>query len=235
MKAQQVKTALKKLSTPERAKASAWFFKTKPGEYGEGDKFIGVTVPDQRKVAKQFRDLPESEILELLKSPIHEHRLTALFILVDQYKRAESKRKTQISDLYLKHRKHVNNWDLVDSSAPYLLDQASPDLLRKLAKSKSLWDRRIAIIATFARISKHEFALTLQIAEMLLKDKEDLIHKAVGWALREVGKKDQETLLKFLNTHAAAMPRTALRYAIERLTPAQRAHYLKQKLLANIQ
>ena len=226
MTARHVIRDLKKLATPERAKASMWFFKTGPGEYGEGDKFIGVAVPAQRRVAKAFRDLPEKELVALLQSPIHEYRLTALLILVDQHRRGDEKTKKKIAALYDQERSFVNNWDLVDSSAPYIFGDAPAEKLLRLAKSKSLWDRRIAIIATFARISRREFDLTLQIAEMLLADKEDLIHKAVGWTLREVGKKDERTLLSFLDKHAATMPRTALRYALERLGVDKRAKYM---------
>lgn len=270
MAASDVKKELQKLASSQKAKASAWFFKTGKGQYGEGDQFIGVTVPEQRKVAKQFRDLPLVELAKLLTSPIHEHRLTALFILVWQYQHAHEispnpslqKRGTppfrkgrlggisgprEIVDFYLAHRKHVNNWDLVDSSASYILGdyllthpndgvilsvhqtriEGSGRILHTLATSKSLWDRRIAIIATGAFIQHSQFDDTLHLAELLLADKEDLMHKATGWMLREVGKRDESVLRVFLDKHAAHMPRTMLRYAIEKLPPADRKHYMQ--------
>lgn len=257
MRAADVSQALKVLGSPTKAEASAWFFKTGKGQYGEGDQFIGVTVPEQRKVAKHFRDLPLTDIETLLKSPIHEHRLTALLILVDQYQRASKNstkspgsnlriQPTEIVEFYLAHKTHVNNWDLVDSSAPYILgdwllrlstqtsevpvhqtsDVRQRKILYDLAASQSLWDRRIAIIATYAFIKAGEFDPILKLAERLLSDKENLIHKAVGWMLREVGNRDSATLLKFLDVHAATMPRTMLRYAIEKLSPPLRLKYL---------
>ena len=230
MKAAKVKQALQALVTPERAANAAWFSKTGPGQYGDGDIFLGVTVPDQRNVAKAFRSLPLDEAEELLHSPIHEHRLTALIILVDQYRRGDKMAKKQIASLYHKNRAYVNNWDLVDSSASQILGDYlrthSPNVLLRMANSKSLWDRRIAIIATFAFIRDGRLDMTLQIAEMLLHDREDLIQKAVGWALREVGKKDDAVLCVFLDQHAATMPRTMLRYAIERLPQHQRKQYM---------
>ena len=232
MKAEDVRSSLQQLADPLRAKNSTWFFKTGPGQYGEGDQFIGVTVPDQRKVAAAYGELPLPAVLELLQSPIHEHRLTALFILVHQYRTGDRDIKKQLASFYHKHRAYVNNWDLVDSSAPYILGDYlkthSPNVLFRLAAAKSIWDRRIAIISTFAFIRDGQFDLTLKIAEMLLNDKEDLIHKATGWALREVGKKDHQALLNFLDQHAGSMPRTALRYAIERLSPEERRLYLSR-------
>lgn len=232
MKADDVKMALQGLASPTRAQNSAWFFKTGPGQYGEGDEFIGVTVPDQRKIARTFRDLALPEVIKLLHSPKHEHRLTALFILVGQYRTGDKKTKQQIKDLYYKNREYVNNWDLVDSSAAYILGDYlktysfSPDVLSRLAGASSIWDRRMAIIATFAWIKDGRLDLTLKIAAMLLNDKQDLIHKATGWALREVGKKDPEKLLDFLNTNAGQMPRTALRYSVERLSNEDRQRYM---------
>lgn len=230
IKTGDIKQALEKLADPLRATNSARFFKTGPGQYGEGDKFIGVTVPDQRKVAKKFRQAPMSEVIDLLQSPVHEHRLTALFIMVDQYRRGDEQIKKQIASLYHKNRAYVNNWDLVDSSAPYIIGDYlinhSPNVLFRLASSKSIWDRRMAVISTFAFIKENQFDLTLKIADMLLNDKEDLIHKAVGWALREVGKKDTQKLLDFLDHHANKMPRTALRYALEKLDAKSKQHYM---------
>lgn len=223
---------LKKLATPERAEAGAWFFKTGKGEYGHGDVFVGVTVPEQRKVAKQYKDLPLGEIEKLLKSKIHECRLTALFILVKQYERGDERKRGEIARLYLRNRRRVNNWDLVDSSASYILGRHLLKRDRKklisLAKSKNLWDRRIAMIATSAFIAERDFKDTLRIAEILLQDGHDLIHKAVGWMLREVGKKDQATLEGFLEKHGPRMPRTMLRYAIEKFPEEKRRKYLQK-------
>ncbi|HET8907635.1 MAG TPA: DNA alkylation repair protein, partial [Ktedonobacterales bacterium] len=226
MNAEDVRSALHQLADPLRAKNSAWFFKTGPGQYGEGDQFIGVTVPAQRKLASAYIELPLPDVLELLRSAIHEHRLTALFILVYQYRKGDQDTKKHLASFYHNNRAYVNNWDLVDSSAPYILGDYikthSPNVLFRLAAAKSIWDRRIAIISTFAFIRDGQFDLTLKIAEMLLNDKEDLIHKATGWALREVGKKDHQALTIFLDQHAGSMPRTALRYAIERFSPEER-------------
>lgn len=231
----ELRKTLKSLATPERAKASAWFFKTGPGQYGEGDKFVGVSVPDQRKVARQFKSLPLSQVEELLKSPIHEERLVALFILVDQYKKGNEKIKKEIYEFYLANTSRINNWDLVDSSAGYILGDyliAKPrEVLYRLAISKNLWERRIAIIATSAFLVKGQFKDTFEISELLLKDKEDLIHKAVGWMLREVGKRiSREELEKFLKTHYKTMPRTALRYSIEHFPVERRAEYLSGRV-----
>jgi len=223
------KRALAQFGSPERAVGVARFFKTGKGEYGEGDVFIGCTVPECRLVAKEFRALPLGEVEKLMMSRVHEERAVALFILVAQFERVPDKK---IFQLYRKRMAYVNNWDLVDSSAPYILGDYlkthSPNVLFRLAAAKSIWDRRIAIISTFAFIRDGQFDLTLKIAEMLLNDKEDLIHKATGWALREVGKKDHQALLNFLDHHAGSMPRTALRYAIERLSPEERRLYLSR-------
>jgi len=218
---------IKSLADPERAKHSLRFFRTGPGEYGEGDKFLGLTVPQCRQLVRKYKDLSLSDITELLHSEYHEERLIALLLLVHNF----SKDSQKIYDLYLKSTKYINNWDLVDLTAPrivgeYLLDKPV-DILFKLAKSKSLWERRIAILATFAFIYKGEPKPTLKIAEMLLHDKEDLIHKAVGWMLREVGKRcGQKPLTDFLNQHYKSMPRTMLRYSIERFPEKTRKEYL---------
>ncbi len=235
MENHHVEDELKRLSTPERAKSSIWYFKTGKGLYGEGDRFIGVTVPDQRKVARRFNNLPMSEVLKLLKQPIHEYRLTALFMLVERFKRANENEKKQIFDRYLKHTKFINNWDLVDSSAPYivgvyLLDKPKErKILYKLAKSQNLWERRIAILGTSAFIKNKDFDDTFKIAKILLYDKHDLIHKAVGWMLREIGKLDQEAEEKFLQIYYKIMPRTMLRYAIEKFSLEKRQSFLKGK------
>lgn len=229
--ARQVATALKNLGTKEKATSSAWFFKTGEGQYGHGDVFIGVTVPEQRKVARTFRELSLTEVAKLLKNKIHECRLTALLILVGQYKKGDEKTRAKLAKLYLAHTKHINNWDLVDTSAPNILGQYLLDknrgVLYKLAKSRNLWERRIAIVATLALIGNGESADTFAIAEMLLADTHDLIHKATGWMLREVGKRvSRPALVKFINLHKADMPRTTLRYATEHFPPEIRKAFL---------
>ena len=234
MTAADVKTALKAASSPVKAKASAWFFKTGTGQYGAGDVFIGVTVPEQRKVAKHYKSLPLVEIEKLLGSPIHEHRLTALFILVGQYQAGDEGTKQAVVDCYLKNLDRVNNWDLVDSSASYiygdwLLNQSNTPLLA-LAQSNNLWQRRIAMVASGAMIRANAFNTPLQIAKILVNDPHDLIQKAVGWMLREIGKRDQPVLIRFLDQFAPTMPRTMLRYAIEKFSPSLRTQYLNQRV-----
>jgi len=199
----QIETDLQSLANPEKAKILQGFFKTGPGQYGEGDIFLGIVVPEQRKVAKKYGGLSLTEIQTLLGSKIHEHRMTGLFILVDRYKRADSRGKKEIFDFYLKnaHLGNINNWDLVDLSAPnitgdYLLDK-DRKILYNLAVSKSLWERRIAILSTLAFIRKGEFKDILKISELLLNDEHDLIHKSVGWMLREVGERETRRFSKF--------------------------------------
>jgi 3-methyladenine DNA glycosylase AlkD len=228
------KRALRQFASPERAAVVARFFKTGKGEYGEGDVFIGPSVPECRLDAKEFRALALSEIDELITSRIHEERLVALLILVAQFERSkdEAHRKA-IFDLYRKRMDCVNNWDLVDSSAPgivgaWLADKPR-DLLDRLAKSKNVWFRRIAMVSTFHFIRQGESKDAIRIAERLVSDPHDLIQKAVGWMLREVDKRASPAALqKFLTRHAASMPRTMLRYAIERLTPAERAKWMSR-------
>lgn len=231
MAADEIRARLQMLADPQRAKVLQGFFKTGPGQYGEGDVFLGIVVPVQRKLAKEFQDLPIKEVRQLLKSPIHEERLLALLILVRQYTRGDEAKRQQIYELYLKHTRWINNWDLVDLSAEHIvgaqLAERSKQPLYDLAKSTLLWDRRIAILATFHTIKRGEFAPTLKIAAMLLEDKEDLIHKAVGWMLREVGKRDQQAEECFLKQHYPRMPRTMLRYAIERFPKPLREGYMK--------
>jgi 3-methyladenine DNA glycosylase AlkD len=230
------KDAQKKLSTlasPDVATSSAWFFKSGPGQYGEGDRFIGVRVPTLRAVAREFRGLPLAEIAKILKSPIHEERLLALLILVLQTAKSNHVQRKATYDCYLKHTKFINNWDLVDSSAPqivggYLIDKSRQPLF-DLARSNSLWERRIAIVSTLSFIRQGDFAETLAISQSLLNDPEDLIHKAAGWMLREVGKRDRPILAAFLDRHGPAMPRTMLRYAIENFPPDRRRIYLAAK------
>lgn len=208
----------------------ARFFKTGPGQYGEGDQFIGVKVPVTRKVAKEFAALPLAEIELLLQSEIHEERFLSLIILVGQFEKGDDADRKRICDFYLNNARYINNWDLVDVSAPQIvggyLQSRSRRPLDRLAQSQNLWQRRIAILATFQFIRHGESADTLRIAETLLDDKEDLIHKAVGWMLREVGKRDVATLESFLDRHGRSMPRTMLRYAIERLPEKKRKMYM---------
>src|SRR3989339_1198379 len=230
-----IQKELKKYSSSKKVEILQRFFKTNTGEYGEGDKFIGIVVPDIRKVVKQNTALSLNEIVILLHSPVHEERLCALLILVTQYKVGDIKKKKQIFQVYLKNTKYINNWDLVDLTAPnivgaYLRDKPK-DILSKLAKSKNLWQKRIAILATFDDIYHKKSEETLKIAKILLHDKHDLIHKAVGWMLREVRKRvDEKVLLKFLDEHYKTMPRTMLRYAIERLSEPKRLAYLRGKI-----
>lgn len=223
---------LKSLATPKKAEASAWFFKTGPGQYGEGDEFIGVTLPEQRLVAKSYRDLPLADIDRLIQSPIHEERMTALIILVWQFNHADAAGRETIYDFYLAHTNRVNNWDLVDGSTAEIVGGYLNDKdrlkLDQLARSELLWERRIAMVATWYFIRQAQSADTFRIAGILLPDRHDLIQKAVGWMLREVGKRcGHEVLEDFLRTHYQQMGRTALRYAIEHFDETRRQAYLK--------
>ena len=221
------------LGSPSSAAGAARFFKSGVGEYGEGDKFLGITVPALRNAALRYRALPLPDLALLLASEIHEHRLAALEILVAQYETAADPDRKKIVEFYLANTRGINNWDLVDASAPYILGEhlrtRSRRVLLRLAKSKSLWERRIAIVATLMLIRHGETADTFRIAEKLLSDPHDLIHKAVGWALREAGKASQPDLLAFLQQHYASIPRTTLRYAIERFPQPQRKRMLAGK------
>lgn len=230
-----VKAELNHYINEEKATSLPRFFQVKPGGYGEGDQFLGIIVPNQRKVAKKFyKDAALEEIEKLLRDPIHECRLTALFMLIHQYEIAkEPEEKEKIIACYIKNTNYVNNWDLVDSSAykllgPYL-ENKDRDLLYHLAVSDSLWENRIAIITTLHFIRNNEFEDTLKLAEILLEHPHDLIHKAVGWMLREVGKKEVKVLLDFLDRYWEIMPRTMLRYAIEKLEPEVRKQYMEGK------
>ncbi|MBV2169983.1 MAG: DNA alkylation repair protein [Bdellovibrio sp.] len=222
---------ISKLQDPDRAKNLRRFFKTGKGEYGEGDLFVGLNVPQSRSLAKKYATLSLREIQTLLKSKIHEERLIALFILVGKYSRGSQRDQEKIYKFYLKNTKYINNWDLVDLSAErivgaYLYDK-DRKVLRRLATSSNLWERRIAVLSTFHFIKHQESQETLRLAKVLLKDEHDLIHKAVGWMLREVGKRVSKKDLKgFLDVHAAKMPRTMLRYALEHLSPQERRHYM---------
>lgn len=225
-----VRHDLRAISDPQKAAFFPRFFKTSPGQYGEGDRFYGVTVPNIRRVAKQYAHLPLKTVEELLNDPVHEVRLCAVLILVDQFQRGDSKTRGTIAAFYAQHAKQVNNWDLVDSSAPHILGtwllDKDPKILREFAKSQNLWEQRIAIVATYAFIRRGEFDLTLKIAKYYLKHPHDLIHKATGWMLREVGKRDESVLRSFLDEHGSKMPRTMLRYAIEKLSKEDQKRYL---------
>lgn len=234
MTAEQFKAALQKYAVSEKAAFFPRFFKTGDGEYGAGDQFIGVTVPNTRLVCKEFKDLPLAEIEILLDSPIHEHRLAAVILLVMQYKKASAEKRDQIFDAYMRaaRKGKVNNWDIVDSSAAYIVGPHEQDgdrkLLYELASSNDLWEKRIGIMSAYWYVQHDDPTTTLELAKILLHDPHDLIQKAVGWQLREVGKRvDRKLLTDFLDKHAATMPRTALRYAIEHLPPGQRTHYMK--------
>jgi 3-methyladenine DNA glycosylase AlkD len=227
---EQVRNELAKLSDPEHAMKLQGFFKTGKGEYGEGDVFLGLRVPDQRRVAKKYRKAPLTDVSELLRSEIHEHRLTALFILTEQFNKGNEETRRRIVDLYLNNTAYVNNWDLVDSSAHKILGEWLIDkergLLYELARSESIWERRISVISTFAFIRRGDLVDAVALAEALVDDEHDLIHKASGWVLREVGKKDQSVLEKFLLDHYKTMPRTMLRYSIERLPEELRRFFM---------
>lgn len=233
MDAMQWKLRLAEMASEEKAAVLSRFFKTGKGEYGEGDIFIGVTVPKVREVSREFVGAPYDIVEEMLYSPVHEHRLGALLTLVEEFKKArrQPERRRAIVEFYLSHATQANNWDLVDLSAPKILGEwlaYNPDsaLLDRLSMSPSLWQQRIAIVATLTLIRRGEFADTLRLAERYLTHRHQLMHKATGWMLREIGKKHERTLLDFLDRHATEMPRTALRYAIERLTPDMRRHYM---------
>jgi 3-methyladenine DNA glycosylase AlkD len=227
-----VKRELRTYASAEKAKILSRFFKTGKGEYGEGDKFLGVMVPDIRKTVKKFHYLPLPEVMELIRSPWHEERLCGLLILVDQFGRGGETTRKRIYDAYLRSAKRVNNWDLVDLTAPRIVGAYLEDRPRKilcaLAASDNLWERRIAILATAWFIRQNDFKDAIVIARMLRDDRHDLIHKAVGWMLREIGKKDVKTLEAFLRAHMSRMPRTMLRYAIERFPERKRREYLKR-------
>lgn len=247
MKSDGILKELQKLKNPGKAKILGRFFKCGPGEYGAGDKFLGIVVPEQRKIVKKYYQTTElCELEKLLKNEFHEARLTALLMLVEKFSKGDEKNKSQIYKTYLKNTKYINNWDLVDLSAPkivggYLLNK-DRKILYKLAKSKNLWEKRISVLATFMFIREKDFTDALKIAEILLDDKpastrgnrlstrggHDLIHKAVGWMLREVGKRNLEAEEKFLQKYYKIMPRTMLRYAIEKFPEGKRKFYLKK-------
>ncbi|HEY6051098.1 MAG TPA: DNA alkylation repair protein [Thermoanaerobaculia bacterium] len=223
---------LRSLGNPKRARASAWFFKTGAGEYGEGDRFLGLDAATMHREARTFRDFPLGEIEKLLDSPWHEERLVALLVLVGSYERAPREERERIFRFYLAHTSRVNNWDLVDASAPRIvgahLGPKGGALRRRLARSQNLWERRIAIVSTLASIRAGELAATFETARLLLSDGHDLIHKAAGWMLREAGKRDPAALRRFLAANGEKMPRTMLRYAIERFDPEERRGWMSR-------
>jgi 3-methyladenine DNA glycosylase AlkD len=226
MSLEALRGELRAAAEPGRAEVVAPYLGIRPGGYGEGDVCLGVRVPDARRVARNHRDLPFEDVVELLHSEIHEERLVALVLLVRRYPREPDR----VYDLYLASTRFVNNWDLVDGSAPQIagahLLERPRDVLYRLAGSESVWERRIAVLATFAFIRAGQYDDTLALCERLLGDRHDLIHKATGWMLREVGKRDRATMVAFVERHRTAMPRTMLRYAIERLEPAERARLM---------
>ncbi len=231
MTLQEIRKKVRKLADKDKAKLLQGFFKTGPGQYGEGDVFLGLTVPVLREITRECRDTSLADVMALLQSPIHEERMLALFLLVGAYSRGNDAEKKKIYSLYLKSTRFINNWDLVDLSAPnivgqHLLDKGRKPLYR-FAATRNLWKKRIAILATAAFIRQNDFSDTLKISRMLLADDHDLIHKAVGWMLREVGKRDLQAEEKFLKQHYRIMPRTMLRYAIERFPETKRRKYLK--------
>ncbi len=230
MSFEQLHAELQRLANPERALILQRFFRTGPGQYGEGDQFLGISVPELRALARRYQTTAEADLVRLLQSAWHEERTVALLILLRQFTRAEAATRRRIYRLYLDHTAFINNWDLVDVSAPhivgvYLHDKSRRPLYR-LARSRSLWERRIAMLATFHFIRQRDFADALAIAKLLLEDREDLIHKAVGWMLREIGRRDRQAEETFLQEHYRRMPRTMLRYAIEKFPEARRRKYL---------
>lgn len=234
----QIQKKLCAFATPTKQKILTSFFKCGPGQYGEGDRFIGVTVPQVRSLLPQTSDLSLPDVAKLIQSPIHEERLLALLILVKRFSKADKTEQKKIFDFYIRFKKFVNNWDLVDQSAASIvgayLDKKPRSILFRLACSTSLWDRRIAIVATWHFIRSCDFKMTFDLCEKLLCDEEDLMHKACGWMLREAGKRDVKALERFLNKNASRMPRTMLRYSIEKFSAVDRKRYLKVKKVNSI-
>lgn len=235
MSLQKLKKDLQKNSNPEKAKILQRFFKTGKGQYGEGDIFLGIVVPKQREISKKY-DLNLKDLNKLLDSKIHEHRLCALFILIKKYKKSNEKTKKEIFNFYIGNSKRINNWDLVDLSAPNIAgdyifhNKKEIKKLYSFSKSKNLWEKRISIISLFYFIREKQFDDTFAISEILLNDSHDLIHKAVGWMLREIGKRDLKVLEDFLKKHYKDMPRTMLRYSIEKFDEGKRQKYLKGEI-----
>ena len=234
--ANKIKKRLRSKASAKKAADLRWFFKTGPGEYGDGDKFLGVVVPNIRAAIKDCREISFGELPKLFNSPFHEERLAGALILVNNFTKAGVAERKKIYKFYIKNIPRINNWDLVDLSAPtivggYLLGTSSKEkqrVLAELSNSKNMWERRVAILATFLFIREGKFNETLRLAKKYLADEEDLMHKATGWMLREVGKRDVKILKKFLEQHADIMPRTMLRYAIEKFSPAERKYFLNK-------
>jgi 3-methyladenine DNA glycosylase AlkD len=230
---EKLRSEMRNQADEDRARNLQWYFKTGPGEYGAGDLFLGLRVPDVRRMARKFSGLALEDVLVLLASPLHEERLLSLFMLVRRYENGDEILRRRIFDLYMKEVRHVNNWDLVDSSAPHIVGNhlvtRSRRPLYRMARSRSLWVRRIAIMATFSFIRRNDFGDALALADRLLQDPADLIHKAVGWMLREVGNRDHALEEDFLRERHEHMPRTMLRYAIERFPESKRRAYLSSR------
>ena len=230
----QSRRELAKLADPATATILRGFFKTGPGEYGEGDLFRGIRVPALRRLVRQVAEMPLGDIVRLLASTYHEDRLFALLLMVQNFERGDDTTRQRIYNTYLRHTRHINHWDLVDLSAPHIVGvwllTRDPAPLRRLVASENLWERRIAIVATHAFIRTGRFDMTLKLAARLLADPHDLLHKAAGWMLREVGKRDTAALRGFLGRHAAVMPRTMLRYAIERFDASERRAWMTQRI-----
>lgn len=227
------KQQLRNVARPEKVKILSSFFKTGKGEYGEGDIFIGIPVPDNRKVSRQYHSLPFDQIKVMLTDPVHEFRLAGLLALVEAYKRAKGnqERCREIVEFYLANTTSCNNWDLVDLSSQYIIGDymlltGNDDIVRQLIKSENIWEQRIAVVSTLAQVRKGRLDTAIDMAQCLTATQVDLLQKAAGWVLREVGKKDEPLLCQFLDRHAATMPRTMLRYAVERFSPERRKHYL---------
>lgn len=234
MNAENLISDLKSASNPEKAKHSKRFFKAGPGEYGEGDKFLGITVPDQRKIARKYRELPLVEVGKLLENEYHEVRLTAAMLLVYKVEKGDQQTLEEVTACYLKNLPGINNWDIVDSSCHHILgrflEHKERNLLYDFARTNDLWKKRIAIITCFHFIRQNDFEDALNISEILVNDDHDLIHKAVGWMLREIGNRDLATEEEFLQKHYQTMPRTMLRYAIEKFDEPLRLRYLKGEI-----
>lgn len=234
MTAKEIQKQLEAVSTPEKRDFLPYFFKTGKGQYGEGDKFIGVVVPDIRKIAKTNKALPLKEVEKLLNNEYHECRMCALMILIEHFRKAKNDEERKgIVDFYLSYTQRINNWDLVDLSCRdivgmYLLDKEDRSILYKLAKSDLLWDQRIAVISTYPLLKKGDFTDIIRLSEYFLTHKHDLMHKATGWMLREAGKVEKSVLTAFLDKHYKEMPRTMLRYSIEKLSAEEKKHYMKK-------
>ncbi len=223
---------LKKFENKEKAKTLKKFFKTNAGEYGEGDIFLGISVPQQREIAKKYSGMSLPKIQKLLDSKIHEHRLIALLILMNKFKKADERTQGDIFNFYVKNSEKINNWDLVDISSPHIVGKflfnKKKDILYEFAQSNNLWKKRISVVSCCYFIKQEEYNDALRIFEILLRDEHDLIHKAIGWMLREIGKRDEKVLLKFLKKHYKNLPRTTLRYAIEKFKQEKRKELLKE-------